>query len=83
MGTADGVIFDWHIEVYELQPDGRYHLLTQKVSLRSFPLADIRDALSARFSGVEIISDGHPVDQDHPADQDHQDRIWFACSKPE
>jgi SAM-dependent methyltransferase len=88
VGTADGVIFDWPIEVYELQPDGRYRLLTQKISLRSFPLADIHDALSARFSGVEMISDGPPADQDdsadqdHSADLDHRDRIWFACSKP-
>ena len=33
--TADGMVFDWHIEVYELQPDGRYRLLTQTVRLRS------------------------------------------------
>jgi cyclopropane fatty-acyl-phospholipid synthase-like methyltransferase len=66
--TADGMVFDWHIEVYELQPDGRYRLITQTVSLRSFPLADIREALRARFTGVEMIGD--------------QDRIWFACTKP-
>ena len=66
VGTADGVIFDWPIEVYELQPDGRYRLLTQKISLRSFPLADIHDALSARFSGVEMISDGQPADLGPP-----------------
>jgi hypothetical protein len=74
--TADGMIFNWHIEVYELQPDGRYRLLTQTVALRSFPLADIREALGANFTGVEIISVGHS------ADQDHEDRIWFACRKP-
>jgi SAM-dependent methyltransferase len=74
--TADGMVFDWHIEVYELQPDGRYRLLTQTIRLRSFPLADIREALRARFTGVEIISDGHP------ADTGSQDRIWFACRKP-
>jgi len=74
--TADGMIFDWHIEVYELQPDGRYRLLTQTVALRSFPLADIREALRARFTSVEIISAGDS------ADKDHEDRIWFACTKP-
>ena len=73
--TADGMVFDWHIEVYELQPDGRYRLLTQTVRLRSFPLADIREALRARFSSVEIISDGHP------ADPQNEERIWFACRK--
>jgi SAM-dependent methyltransferase len=66
--TADGMIFDWHIEVYELQSDGRYRLLTQTVALRSFPLADIREALRAGFTGIETIGD--------------DDRIWFACRKP-
>ena len=74
--TADGTVFDWHIEVYELQQDGRYRLLTQTVALRSFPLADIREALRARFSSVEIISDGDSTDTED------QDRIWFACRKP-
>jgi SAM-dependent methyltransferase len=74
--TADGKVFDWHIEVYELQQDGRYRLLTQTIVLRSFPLADIRDALRTRFSQVEIISDS-PY-----GDNDQQDRIWFACRKP-
>ena len=74
--TADGMVFDWHIEVYELQPDGRYRLLTQTIRLRSFPLADIREALRARFSSVEMISDGDS------ADTQNEDRIWFACRKP-
>jgi SAM-dependent methyltransferase len=71
--TADGLVFDWHIEVYELQLDGRYRLLTQTVALRSFPLADIREALRARFASVEVIRDGQP------ADPQYEDRIWFAC----
>jgi SAM-dependent methyltransferase len=79
--TADGMVFDWHIEVYELQPDGRYRLLTQTVRLRSFPLADIREALHARFTSVEIIRDGHPADTQNPADAQNEDRIWFACRK--
>ncbi len=74
--TADRRIFDWHIEVYELQPDGRYRLLTQTVALRSFPLAEIREALRARFTGVEIIGDGNSPGNDN------EDRIWFACRKP-
>jgi len=68
-------VFDWHIEVYELQPDGMYRLLTQTVRLRSFPLADIRAALRARFTSVEIISDGES------ADTQREERIWFACRK--
>ena len=75
--TADGVVFDWHIEVYELQQDGRYRLLTQTVALRSFPLADIREALRARFASVETL-DGYG----NSADEQNADRIWFACTKP-
>jgi len=75
--TADRTVFDWHIEVYELQQDGRYRLLTQTITLRSFPLADIRDALRARFTGIEIIDDAG-----HSAGEENADRIWFACSKP-
>jgi len=74
--TADGMVFDWHIEVYELQPDGRYRLLTQTVTLRSFPVSDVRKALRARFTDVEIIGDGDS------ADPGSGDRIWFACRKP-
>ena len=75
--TADGLVFDWHMEVYELQPDGRYRLLTQTVRLRSFPLSEIRDALRARFTGIEILGwDGAP------AEEENEDRIWFVCTKP-
>lgn len=76
--TADGMVFDWHIEVFELQPEGRYKLLTQTVKLRSFPLGDIRDALRARFTGVEIIGD-----DGRPADEEISERVWFACTRPE
>lgn len=74
--TADKMVFDWHIEVYELQHDGRYRLLTQTVRLRSFPLPDIAEALHARFTGIEVLSAGRS------ADKATQDRIWFACRKP-
>lgn len=74
--TADGIVFDWDIEVYELQQDGRYRLLTQTVSLRSFSLPDICEALRERFTSIEIVSDGNP------ADTQDEDRIWFVCRKP-
>jgi SAM-dependent methyltransferase len=74
---ADERAFDWHIEVFELQPGGRYRLLTQTVKLRSFPLADIEDALSARFTGIEIVVDGG-----NGGDEETADRVWFACAKP-
>jgi SAM-dependent methyltransferase len=74
--TADGMVFDWDIEVYELQQDGRYRLLTQTVRLRSFPLPDIWKALRERFTSIEIISDGNS------ANMEDEDRIWFVCRKP-
>jgi SAM-dependent methyltransferase len=74
---TEEMAFDWHIEVFELQPAGRYELLTQTVTLRSFPLADIRDALLARFTSIEIIGD-----DGHPADEENAERVWFACTKP-
>ena len=77
--TVDGAVFEWRIEVYELQPDGRYRLLEQTVRMRSFPVARIRDALARRFINVEVMNgDGTPAD---PAGADHEERIWFACGK--
>jgi SAM-dependent methyltransferase len=67
--TADRLVFEWRIEVFELQPDGRYRLLEQAVRTRSFPLGRIRAALSRRFADAEILDGGD------------EDRIWFACSR--
>jgi SAM-dependent methyltransferase len=75
--TPDGVTFEWHIEVFELQRDGRYRLLTQVVRMRSFPVGEIKAALRRRFTGIEVIGgDGNSVDRDGA------DRIWLACAKP-
>jgi SAM-dependent methyltransferase len=75
--TADGMVFDWQIEVFELQRDGRYRLLTQNIKLRSFSLADIREALRARFINIEILDgDGNS------ADEESAERVWFACTRP-
>ena len=66
--APNGTVFEWHIEVFELQPDGRYRLLTQVVRMRSFPVDDIRAALRRRFTGIEVIGGA--------------DRVWLACAKP-
>ena len=66
--TTDGVVFEWHIEVFELQRDGRYGLLTQAIQMRSFPVADIRAALRRWFTGIEVIGG--------------EDRLWLACTRP-
>lgn len=73
-----GTVSEWQIEVFELQPDGRYRLLEQTVRLRSFPLSRIRQALAKRFVSIEIMND-----DGGPADGDHEDRTWFACTKPD
>lgn len=75
--STDGAVFDWQIEVYECQPDGRYRLLTASVAMRSFPLDRIRETLRQWFACVEAI-DGNG----RPAGKDHEDRIWFACTRP-
>ena len=77
--AASGAVFEWQIEVFELQPDGRYRLLEQTVRTRSFPAARIRDALARRFSDIEVLNgDGIPVT---PAGADGEERIWFACTR--
>jgi SAM-dependent methyltransferase len=74
--TADGVLFEWHIEIFELQPDGTYRLLTQVIELRTFPVERIREALRPWFAGIEVIADG-----DSSADPDGAGRLWLACAK--
>jgi cyclopropane fatty-acyl-phospholipid synthase-like methyltransferase len=67
VGTTDGTVFDWRLEVFELQSDRRYRLLAETVQTRSFRLDLIREALSRRFVNVEVLSDG--------------DRMWFVCGR--
>jgi SAM-dependent methyltransferase len=75
--TADGAVFEWRIEVYEVQPDGRYRLLTQVVEMRSFPVDHVSETLRRWFTGIEVTGgDGGS------ADPDAEDRIWLTCVKP-
>jgi SAM-dependent methyltransferase len=72
-----GALFEWHIEVFELQRDGRYRLLTQVVLMRSFPVGQVREALHPWFTDIEVIgADGST------ADQESEHRVWLACTKP-
>jgi ubiquinone/menaquinone biosynthesis C-methylase UbiE len=80
VSTADGVLFRWHIEVFELQRDGKYQLLTQAVEMRSFPVDRIREALRRRFADVEVIGGGGNTAS--TADEDGADRLWLACARP-
>ena len=77
VGTADGAVFQWRIEVYELQPDSRYRLLTEVVEMTSFPVGRVREALGRWFTGIEVTGgDGGS------ADPDAEDRIWLTCVRP-
>ena len=70
------VLFDWDIEVYELQPSGRYMLLREVIRTASFPPDKIRETLGERFSNVVIIeSDGSVVHDGN------ENRTWFVCIK--
>jgi len=74
------MVFDWRIEVFELQRDGKYKLITQSVQTRSFPLARIREALRPGFGRIEQLDGaGNPVGEDH---DESADRIWFVCTRP-
>ncbi len=74
--SADGMVFEWHIEVFELLRDGSYGLLAETIELRSFPLDQIRAALRPRFTGTEVLnSEGSLAG-------DLDDRVWFVCRKP-
>ncbi|HUK68729.1 MAG TPA: class I SAM-dependent methyltransferase [Streptosporangiaceae bacterium] len=53
--TSDQVVFNWNIDLYELQHNGRYRLVTQVIRTASFPVAQIRAALRERFAEVRTI----------------------------
>lgn len=72
------ILFDWDIEVYERQSNGRYVLLREVIRTASFPRDKIRKTLGERFSNIVIIdSDGSIVDGDN------ENRTWFVCTKSE
>ena len=75
--TPNGAVFEWHLDVFELQPDGKYRLLAETVEMRSFPVDQIREALHPKFIDIEAAD----PDSDS-ADHDDRDRIWITCTKP-
>lgn len=70
--------FDWDIEVYELQPSGRYTLLREVIRTASFPHEKIRRTLSERFSEIVTIDTDGSV-----ANDDNENRTWLVCTKSE
>jgi cyclopropane fatty-acyl-phospholipid synthase-like methyltransferase len=74
--TSDGAVFGWNFEVLELQRDGTRKSLTEVIRTTSFPPAQIRAALSARFAGIRMIeSDGSLAGEG-------ENRTWFVCAGP-
>jgi SAM-dependent methyltransferase len=75
--TSDEVVFDWNIEVLELQQDSRYKSFTEVIRTASFPPEKIRGSLDKRFARIVTIeSDSGDVNDDS------ESRIWFVCTKP-
>ena len=75
--TNDEVVFDWNIELFELQRDGRYKSLTEVIRTVTFSPEKIRKSLSARF--VNIVT----IESDSGDFKDGSDnRTWFVCLKP-
>jgi SAM-dependent methyltransferase len=76
MRAADGGVFEWNIEVSAPRPGGRYELLTEVIRTTSFPLPEVMEALSTRFTDISVIESSSG-----DADEDGN-RTWFVCTKP-
>ncbi len=75
--TTDDVVFDWNIEILELQRDGTYKSRTEVIRTVSFPPEKIRESLGKKFVNIVTIeSDGGVVNDES------ENRTWFVCSKP-
>jgi SAM-dependent methyltransferase len=75
--TNDEAVFDWNIEVLELQRDGRYKSLTEVVRTVAFPPEKIQESLSERFINTVIIESDSGGVKDGS-----ETRTWFVCTKP-
>lgn len=75
--TNDEIVFDWNIELLEIQRDGRYKSLTEVIRTVTFPPEKIRESLGKRFVNIVTIeSDSGDVKDDS------DNRTWFVCIKP-
>jgi SAM-dependent methyltransferase len=75
--TNDEIVFDWNIELCEIQGDGRYKSLTEVIRTVTFSPEKIRESLGQRFANIVTIES----DSDDVKD-DNDNRIWFVCAKP-
>jgi cyclopropane fatty-acyl-phospholipid synthase-like methyltransferase len=75
--TSDQAVFEWNIELFELQPGGGYELLTEVIRTASYAPEEIQEALDGKFDNIQTIeTDGSAVHEDG------ENRIWFVCTKP-
>jgi len=75
--TNDEIVFDWNIELLEIQGDGRYKSLTEVIRTVTFPPEKIRESLGKGFANIVTIeSDSGDVKDDS------DNRTWFVCTKP-
>jgi SAM-dependent methyltransferase len=74
--TSDDVVFEWNIEVLELQPSGRYESLTEVLRTASYSPEEIRQALAEEFLSVKIIESATSLNEVGGT------RIWFVCTRP-
>lgn len=74
--TSDDVVFEWNIEVLELQPSGRYESLTEVIRTASYSPEEIRQALAEEFLSVKIIESATSLHEVVGT------RIWFVCTRP-
>lgn len=75
--TSDQTVFEWNIELFELQPGGGYKLLTEVIRTVSYAPEEIREVLGEEFNNIQtIVTDGSAVNEDG------ENRIWFVCTKP-
>ena len=63
--TSDQIVFEWDIEVFELQPGGGYKLLTEVIRTVSYEPEEIREVLGEKFNNIQTIeTDGGAVNED-------------------
>jgi SAM-dependent methyltransferase len=72
-----GAVFEWNIELFELQQSGRYELQTEVIRTAAYPPEIVREALGEKFINILTI-----VSEDGVAREDGDKRTWFVCTRP-
>jgi SAM-dependent methyltransferase len=72
-----GAVFEWKIEVYISRPDGGCESIREVIRTSSFPLPEVEEALSARFTDIRMIES-----EAGAAGEESENRTWFVCTRP-